>query len=149
MRPDIARRELEALYKRYAPAKVDDPRFLDGLLSKYTGRYDQLLKLVRSQYEAAECTRGCGNKCICRQQGAAASPQGTPTRRSDSFGRRRRVGSPPRRKVSAAAPPTSPTAATATATPSATAEDAAADDEREEEEAAASGLAAVLRWAGR
>jgi hypothetical protein len=51
MRPDIARRELMALYERYAPAKLDDPGYLDGLLSKYTGRYDQLLRLVRARYE--------------------------------------------------------------------------------------------------
>jgi hypothetical protein len=51
LRPDIARRELTALYERYAPAKLDDPGYLDDLLSKYTGRYDQLLRLVRARYE--------------------------------------------------------------------------------------------------
>ena len=51
LRPDIARRELTALYERYAPGKLDDPGFLDDLLSKYTGRYDQLLRLVRAKYE--------------------------------------------------------------------------------------------------
>ena len=49
--PDIARRELAALYERYAPGKLNDPGFLDDLLSKYTGRYDQLLRLVRAKYE--------------------------------------------------------------------------------------------------
>ena len=34
-----------------APAKLDDPGYLDGLLSKYTGRYDQLLRWVRARYE--------------------------------------------------------------------------------------------------
>ena len=53
LRPDIARRELTALYERYAPAKLDDPGYLDGLLSKYcvldrqlsemTPKYDGLL----------------------------------------------------------------------------------------------------------
>ena len=51
LRPDIARRELTTLYERYAPAKLDDPGYLDDLLSKYTGRYDQLLRLVRARYE--------------------------------------------------------------------------------------------------
>ena len=51
LRPDIARGELTALYERYAPAKLDEPGYLDGLLSKYTGRYDQLLRLVRARYE--------------------------------------------------------------------------------------------------
>ena len=56
IRPDIARRELVAMYERYAPEKLDKPDFVDSLLRKWEGRHGELLRMVRLKYESTVST---------------------------------------------------------------------------------------------
>ena len=56
IRPDIALRELVAMYERYAPEKLDKPDFVDSLLRKWEGRHGELLRMVRLKYESTVST---------------------------------------------------------------------------------------------